>query len=886
MLEKTYNPKTFETGWYERWTQESSAACDPKSKAEPYTIMMPPPNVTGSLHIGHALTFTLQDILIRYQRMRGRDVLWQPGTDHAGIATQMVVERMLDKEGINRRDLGRDKFIERVWQWKEESGNTIERQLRSLGALPDWGRERFTMDEGLSHAVRKVFVALHKEGLIYRDKRLVNWDPKLLTAISDLEVEQKEVDGHYWQLHYPIDGMKDSFITVATTRPETMLGDTAVAVHPDDERYKHLVGKKVRLPIMDRLIPVIADEHSDMEKGTGAVKITPAHDFNDFEVGRRHNLEMINIFTAQAQLNENVPEDWQGLDSIKARKRVIEEFEAAGLLGEITKTRHAVPHGDRSGVVIEPWLMDQWYVNAEVLAKPAIKAVEQGQIKIIPERWEKTYFEWMRNIQPWCISRQLWWGHRIPVWYGPDGEIFVAMDEAQAHAAAQKHYGKQTPLTQDEDVLDTWFSSALWPFSTLDWPQETPELARYYPGNVLVTGFDIIFFWVARMIMFGLHFMDGKVPFHDVYIHALVRDEKGQKMSKSKGNVMDPLDISEKYGADALRFTLTAMAAQGRDIKLSESRIAGYRNFATKIWNACRFLEMNDCLNAPEIDLSKVQAPVNQWIVSRLRNKKIEIEKALGQYRFNDAADVIYHFIWDDYCDWYLEIIKPQLTGNAEESEIRSTARQVLMVCLQILHPMMPFITEELWQKGLGGKEMLITSKWPEIAELEDGDGNIIAEINFIIALVSEIRSIRAEMNIPNNAHPELLLMENESTSDFTNFIDRNGKMIERLTRLGSIKAGSSPPSQSVRGILDDMIRGKVEYALSLGGVIDLDAERTRLKTKIDTASTEIKKLESKLNNEAFLAKADKDVVEETRKRLEQETTTQNKLNSMITSIK
>ena len=561
MLEKTYDPKSFETSWYERWMKNGSFACNPESDATPYTIMMPPPNVTGSLHIGHALTFTLQDILIRYHRMRGRDALWQPGTDHAGIATQMVVERMLGEEGINRRDLGRDKFVERVWQWKEESGGTIIRQLRSLGASPDWPRERFTMDEGLSHAVRKVFVDMHEQGLIYRDKRLVNWDPKLMTAISDLEVEQKEVNGHYWHLKYPVEGMEDTFITVATTRPETMLGDTAVAVHPDDDRYRDLVGKMVRLPIMDRLIPIIADEYSDMEKGTGAVKITPAHDFNDFDVGRRNGLEMINILTAEAKLNENTPEDWQGMDRFDARKRIVQAFEEMGLLADVTDTRHTVPHGDRSGVTVEPWLMDQWYVDAHTIAQPAIKAVEDGRTRIVPKRWEKTYFEWMRNIQPWCVSRQLWWGHRIPAWYGPDGHAFVAMTEEEASAKAKAHYGNDTPIEQDEDVLDTWFSSGLWPFSTLGWPEETVEVNRYYPGDVLVTGFDIIFFWVARMMMMSMHFRGGEVPFRDVYIHALVRDEKGQKMSKSKGNVMDPLDLSEKYGADALRFTLAAMAA-------------------------------------------------------------------------------------------------------------------------------------------------------------------------------------------------------------------------------------------------------------------------------------------------------------------------------------
>ena len=617
MLDKTYSPTEVEDRLYDRWEDSGGFSADPASNAAPYTIMMPPPNVTGSLHMGHALTFTIQDILIRYNRMAGRDALWQPGTDHAGIATQMVVERNLAAEGVDRRDLGREAFVDKVWEWKAESGGTIVNQLRRLGASPDWPRERFTMDEGLSDAVRKVFVQLYKEGLIYRDKRLVNWDPRFQTAISDLEVEAKEIDGHLWHFRYPIEDEEGRFIVVATTRPETMLGDSGVAVHPDDERYTDLIGKYAILPLVGRRIPIVADDYADPEQGSGAVKMTPAHDFNDFEVGKRHDLAMVNIFDARAQVNDNAPEAYRGLDRFEARKAVIAAMEAEGLLEKVEPHRHTVPHGDRSGVPVEPWLTDQWYCDAATLAKPAIEAVETGKTVFVPRNWEKTYFEWMRNIQPWCISRQLWWGHQIPAWYGPVGTVFVAETEAGAVAEAEEHYGKAVALTRDEDVLDTWFSSALWPFSTLGWPEKTEHLERYYPGDVLVTGFDIIFFWVARMMMMGLHFMK-EVPFHTVYIHALVRDAKGQKMSKSKNNVIDPLNLIGTYGTDALRFTLTAMAAQGRDIKLDESRVEGYRNFATKIWNAARFCEMNGCVVDPRFDPAACSETVNKWIIGEV----------------------------------------------------------------------------------------------------------------------------------------------------------------------------------------------------------------------------------------------------------------------------
>ncbi|MDG2466203.1 MAG: valine--tRNA ligase [Alphaproteobacteria bacterium] len=874
MLDKTYNPKQFEARWYKAWVDSNAFASTPNSPKAPYTIMMPPPNVTGSLHIGHALTFTLQDILIRYHRMAGRDALWQPGTDHAGIATQMVVERKLDAEGVKRRDLGRDKFVDEVWKWVDHSGGTISKQLQSLGASPDWARDRFTLDEGLSKAVRLVFVQMHQEGLIYRDKRLVNWDPKLQTAISDLEVEQRDVNGHYWHIRYPVEN-SDEHLVVATTRPETMFGDTAVAVHPDDPRYKNLIGKHVILPLMGRRIPVVADEYADMEKGSGAVKITPAHDFNDFEVGRRHDLDMINVMDAEGRMNDVVPDAYQGMDRFEARKKLVAQLEAENMLAEIEPTVHSVPHGDRSGVPLEPWLMDQWYVDAKTLAQPAIKAVEDGRTRFVPKRWEKTYFEWMRNIQPWCVSRQLWWGHRIPAWYGPDQTPFVAMDENAAMAAAREHYGKDVTLRQDEDVLDTWFSSGLWPFSTLGWPEETDHLKRYYPGDVLVTGFDIIFFWVARMMMMSMHFMDGEVPFKDVYIHALVRDEKGQKMSKSKGNVMDPLDISEKYGADALRFTLTALAAQGRDIKLAESRIEGYRNFATKIWNACRFLEMNNATGKPGLDGITINDPINQWILFELNRTSSAMKTAITEYRFNDAADTIYHFIWHQFCDWYLEWIKPVLgdENHSANNEYTRVAATVMAEAITMLHPLMPFITEELWKEIFEGENMLISSSWPErdVSHFEDAG----VQISFVFDIISTIRSLRNEMNIPASAKPDLVLLTSETLNE--NWITDHRDAILRLARLNDIRFAQDMPPQSAQAVVSG-----VEIALPLAGVLDFDAEKKRLSDALKSTEIEVKKLESKLNNPGFVNKAPADVVEENKRRLDAEIEQRNKLDTAI----
>ena len=874
MLDKTYNPKQFEARWYKAWVDSNAFASSPNSPKAPYTIMMPPPNVTGSLHIGHALTFTLQDILIRYHRMAGRDALWQPGTDHAGIATQMVVERKLDAEGVKRRDLGRDKFVDEVWKWVDHSGGTISKQLQSLGASPDWARERFTLDEGLSKAVRLVFVQMHQEGLIYRDKRLVNWDPKLQTAISDLEVEQRDVNGHYWHIRYPVEN-SDEHLVVATTRPETMFGDTAVAVHPDDPRYKNLIGKHVILPLMGRRIPIVADEYADMEKGSGAVKITPAHDFNDFEVGRRHDLDMINVMDAEGRMNDVVPDAYQGMDRFEARKKLVAQLEAENILAETEPTVHSVPHGDRSGVPLEPWLMDQWYVDAKTLAQPAIKAVEDGRTRFVPKRWEKTYFEWMRNIQPWCVSRQLWWGHRIPAWYGPDQTPFVAMDENAAMAAAREHYGKDVTLRQDEDVLDTWFSSGLWPFSTLGWPEETDHLKRYYPGDVLVTGFDIIFFWVARMMMMSMHFMDGEVPFKDVYIHALVRDEKGQKMSKSKGNVMDPLDISEKYGADALRFTLTALAAQGRDIKLAESRIEGYRNFATKIWNACRFLEMNNATGKPGLDGVTINDPINQWILFELNRTSTAMKTAITEYRFNDAADTIYHFIWHQFCDWYLEWIKPVLgdENHSANNEYTRVAATVMAEAITMLHPLMPFITEELWKEIFEGENMLISSSWPErdVSHFEDAG----VQISFVFDIISTIRSLRNEMNIPASAKPDLVILTNETLNE--NWITDHRDAILRLARLNDIRFEQDMPAQSAQTVVSG-----VEIAIPLAGVLDFDAEKKRLSDSLKATEIEVKKLESKLNNPGFVNKAPADVVEENKRRLDAEIEQRNKLDTAI----
>ncbi|WP_404292070.1 valine--tRNA ligase [Microvirga sp. RSM25] len=900
MMDKTFDPSAVEARISTRWEEAEAfrAGRADRKDAVPYTIVIPPPNVTGSLHMGHALNNTIQDILCRFERMRGKDVLWQPGMDHAGIATQMVVERQLAERQIQRRDLGREEFVKRVWEWKEESGGTIVRQLKRLGASCDWSRERFTMDEGLSRAVLKVFVDLYKQGLIYKDKRLVNWDPKFQTAISDLEVQQVEVKGNLWHIRYGIDGMPDRSITVATTRPETMLGDVAVAVHPEDERYKDLVGKFAILPLVGRRIPIVADEYSDPEKGTGAVKITPAHDFNDFEVGKRHKLPLINIFGTEAQLalagNEAFLEGLEQADDLKAvmaldgvgrfeaRQRIVLMLEEREILVQIEPHAHTVPHGDRSNVVIEPYLTDQWYVNVKPLAERALGAVRKGQTKFVPENWEKTYFQWLENIEPWCVSRQLWWGHQIPAWYDDQGNVYVAMSEDEAKAEARERNGRDVALTRDEDVLDTWFSSALWPFSTLGWPDDAPELKRYYPTNTLVTGFDIIFFWVARMMMMGLHFMD-EVPFDTVYIHALVRDEKGAKMSKSKGNVIDPLDVVEQYGADALRMTLTSMAAQGRDIKLSVQRVENYRNFATKIWNAARFAEMNECRRVAGFDPKSVKETLNKWALSECAKAINEVASGIQSYKFNEAAGAAYRFVWNVFCDWTLELSKPVLQGadSPAKDETRATIAFILDEICKLLHPIMPFLTEELWevkgQEGPKRETILALAPWSNLDDLIDPQAE--AEIGWVVDLVTEIRSARSETNVPAGAQIPLVLVA--SSADVKARAERWGDIVRRLARISDISYADAAPKSSIQLL----IRGEVA-ALPLEGVIDLDAERARLAKEIQKLDVEVGKIDAKLGNADFIKRAPEEVVEEQRERREEALTRKAKMDEALGRLK
>ncbi|MFZ1415401.1 MAG: valine--tRNA ligase [Defluviicoccus sp.] len=866
-LEKTYQPGHIEQTWYATWEQAGAFRCG-RGNGAPYTIVIPPPNVTGSLHVGHALNNTLQDILVRAARMRGRDVLWQPGTDHAGIATQMVVERQLGAQGQTRHDLGRQGFIDRVWTWKAASGGTITSQLRRLGASCDWSRERFTMDEGLSLAVRKVFVDLYRQGLVYRDKRLVNWDPFLQTAISDLEVEQREQPGHLWTFRYPIEGEAGAFIAVATTRPETMLGDTAVAVHPEDERYAGLIGRRCILPIVNRPIPIVADPHADPAKGTGAVKITPAHDFNDFEVGRRHGLAMINVLDARACMSDTVPERYRGLDRYEARDAIVAEISSLGLFEKVEDHVLMMPYGDRSGVVIEPWLIDQWFVDAKTLAQPAIRAVEQGRTRFVPEQWTKTYYDWMKDIQPWCVSRQIWWGHQIPAWYGPDGTIFVEMTEDDALAAAKAHYGTLPTLRRDDDVLDTWFSSALWPFSTLGWPEETEELKRYYPTDVLVTGFDIIFFWVARMMMMGLHCM-GEVPFSTVYIHALVRDEKGQKMSKSKGNVIDPLQLVDAYGADALRLTLAAQAAQGRDVKLSEARVEGYRNFCTKLWNAARFCQLNGAAPVKGFDPAGCLEPVNRWLVSKLAAAAGRAEEALAVYRFNDYANGLYQFTWGTFCDWYVEFAKSILLGGSPsaQAETRAITGWALDQLLHLLHPVIPFVTEELFQRLADRKgALLVTQPWPILdAALIDPAAEV--ELDWVIRLVSLVRTIRSEVNVPPAARMALMLKAESGRQrpdgTLARRVDDYADLITQLARVDRVEIvdGETPT-----GCVQDDLEG-LTVLLPIADVIDVGAERARLAKEIARLDAEITRFDKRLANAAFVAKAPPEVVETEREK-------------------
>ncbi len=877
MLDKTFDPAAVEPRLYQLWEREGAFAANPASAARPFTIMIPPPNVTGSLHIGHALTMSVQDTLIRWRRMQGRDALWQPGTDHAGIATQMVVERLLATQGLDRREMGREAFLKHVWEWKAQSGGSITRQLRRLGASLDWPRERFTMDEGLSKAVIQVFVTLHREGLLYRDRRLVNWDPVFQTAISDLEVESREVKGSLWHLRYPVEGEPGRFLVVATTRPETMLGDTAVAVHPEDDRYKDLVGRHVILPLVGRRIPVVADPYSDPEKGTGAVKITPAHDFNDFEVGRRHNLAMPSVLDADAKVilaeiaaglsadggDPDFVRALEGVDRFEARKRIVARLQELELVEKIEPHTHAVPHGDRSGVPIEPRLTMQWYVDAKTLAQPAIRAVETGQTVFVPRQWENTFFAWMRDIQPWCVSRQLWWGHQIPAWYAPDGEVFVAHSEAEAAEAARRKFGREVTLVRDPDVLDTWFSSALWPFSTLGWPEKTPELAKYYPGDVLVTGFDIIFFWVARMMMMGLHFMQD-VPFRTVYIHGLVRDEKGQKMSKSKGNVMDPLELIDAFGADAMRFTIASLCGPGRDVKLGRKRVEDNRAFVTKIWNAARFLEMNG-ISAPQgFDPSKVETPLARWILDGANRAIAECTAALEAYRFDEYAAAGYRFVWGSYCDWFIEFAKPVLNGpdGAEKTEVKGVAGHVFGTILRLLHPVMPYVTEELWHLfGFGPEGSLIRTAWPEAVPVPEAEAARV-ELDWVVSLVSEVRGARSEMNVPPSVTVPLLL-QGASAATLAR-ADAWSEAIRRLARATEVRMLGGPPPKGVAQV----VVGETTVMLPLADVIDLAAERARLAKARGAAETDAKKIAAKLANPDFVARAKEEVVEENRERL------------------
>ena len=903
-MEKTFSPQDIETKWYQTWESNGYFKPSGDTSADPYSIMIPPPNVTGSLHMGHGFQEAIMDALIRYHRMLGNNTLWQVGTDHAGIATQMVVERLLGADGVSRHDLGREKFIEKVWEWKEESGGTITRQLRRLGASPDWSRERFTMDDGFYKAVQEVFIRLYRDGLIYRGKRLVNWDPKLHTAISDLEVISEEEGGHLWHFKYPLsDG--SGHLVVATTRPETMLGDTAVAVNPDDERYRHLIGKTITLPLTEREIPIIADNYVDMEFGTGCVKITPAHDFNDYDMGQRHSLPMINIFDHNAHLNSQVPEAYRGMERFEARKQIVADLDALGLLEKIDDHKLKVPRGDRSGVVIEPYLTDQWYVKTAPLAEKAIAAVEDGSIQFVPKQYENMYFSWMRDIQDWCISRQLWWGHRIPAWYDEEGNVYVGRSEEEVRA---HHELGDIALTQDEDVLDTWFSSGLWTFGTLGWPDPTEFLKTFHPSSVLVTGFDIIFFWVARMIMMTLYFMD-EVPFHTVYVHGLVRDSQGQKMSKSKGNVLDPIDLIDgidlesllqkrtagmmvphlrekiekqtrkefpdgisPYGTDALRYTYYSLASTGRDINFDVGRIEGFRNFCNKIWNAARYVLMNtegqDCGQDGSTDYQLSLA--DRWIISRLQQAEKTVAEAVASYRFDLASQAIYEFIWNEYCDWYLELSKPVLwDDNADPALKKGTRRtliRVLETTLRLAHPLMPFITEEIWQqiKTLAGAEgdTIMLQPYPQ-ADDSHIDDAATADIEWLKKVIIGIRNIRGEMNIaPGKPLP--IYFSNGSAEDQRR-LEGNRQFLCKLANLDTIhwlNPGDEAPMSATALV------GDTEILVPMAGLIDKDAELARLTKEVDKLQKELQRVQGKLSNEKFVGKAPADVVTKEREKL------------------
>ena len=880
MLEKYYKHELVEKKIYESWEKDKDFVSKVNDKnSKPFCIVIPPPNVTGTLHMGHALNNTLQDILIRYQRMQGKDVLWQPGMDHAGIATEMVVERELKKEGIEKSELSREEFVKKVWEWKDLSGGLILNQLKRLGSSCNWDRERFTFDKGLSEAVRKVFVELFNQGLIYRDKRLSNWDPKLKTTISDLEVVQKEIKGSLWYIEYDIEESEDKII-VATTRPETMLGDTGIAVHPDDDRYKKLVGKNAILPLVNKSIKIVSDEYAKSDQGSGAVKITPAHDFNDFEVGKRNNLEVINIFDENACLNENVPEKYIGLDRYDARIMIVEDLEVLGKLVKVEENLHTVPYGDRSDVVIEPLLTDQWFVDAEKLAVQAIKKVKDKETKFIPQNWEKTYFEWMENIQPWCISRQLLWGHQIPVWYGPDSKAFAANSHEEAKNLAKNHYGKDVVIEQDADVLDTWFSSALWPFSTLGWPEKTAELEKYYPTSVLVTGFDIIFFWVARMMMMALHFTET-VPFKDVYVHALVRDEKGQKMSKSKGNVIDPIVLMDQYGADSLRMTLCSMAAQGRDIKLSTQRVEGYRNFITKIWNAIKFFEMNEC-HYSNFNVEECKNDFNIWILKQLDQCENETKNALESYRFNEAANSLYRFIWNIFCDWYIELSKTIFsdTDHEDRAETQNVAAYVLKNIMIMLHPIMPFVTEHVWGQidfiSQNNSNKVIHADWPQIVKSKkDEDGNI----NKLIEIISSIRSTRSELNVPPKAMIEIIY--DDTQNQLNTIFNQYGSALESIAKIKSINDFKGDRSEGDIQIIHE----NETFYLKLLNIIDFKVESIRLKKNLSKVSSEIEKIRIKLESKNFIENAPEDIIKEQKDRLDEYLSSKLKIEDAINSF-
>ncbi len=855
MLDKNYNFEQSEKEIFKKWQDKKAFACNPESEKEGFSIVIPPPNVTGNLHLGHALDNAIQDTVCRYKRMKGFDVLWQPGTDHAGIATQVMVEKMLAKDGVSRYDLGREKFVEAVWDWKAEYGGKIVNQLHRLGASCDWDRERFTMDEGLSKAVRKVFVTLYKDGLIYRDKRLVNWDANLQTAISDLEVQQKEVVGKMWHLKYPVENQPDRFIVVATTRPETMFGDTAVAVSPEDERYKDLIGKNVILPLANRPIPVIADEYADPEKGTGAVKITPAHDFNDFEVGKRHNLPMINILDNNSRLNENVPEKYRNLSTEEARVLVLADLKEIELFDKETENPMVIPYGERSGVVVEPWLTDQWFVNAAELAKDAIKVVKDGDIEFVPKSWENTYFEWMNNIQPWCISRQLWWGHQIPVWYGCDGTVFCEESEEEAYAKAKEYYGEDSVvLTRDEDVLDTWFSSGLWAFSTMGWPDDTIELNKYYPTSLLVTGFDIIFFWVARMIMISMYFMK-KVPFKKIHLHGLVRDEKGQKMSKSKGNGIDPLEMCEKYGADSLRFALLSQSGHGRDVLMSDGRVETARNFVTKIWNSVCFAQMNNAIFDKEVTSEMVSLPVNKWIIAKLDEASDVVAKNIENCTFNEASNSFYHFIWDDFCSWYIEAIKSVFYGNDENAikETREVLGFVINNILKLIHPFMPFVSERIWADTTSCSEMLMETSWPNLKEFKFTDDK--ENVDWLFKFISQIRSTRSDLNVP--AGSKITIKIKDITDNQKQLLTSAIALFKNMARVENLEFTDEMAGGCASKVYDNLV-----FMIPLEGLVDYNVEIERLSKEKVKLSDFVERTNAQLGNEAFTSKAPKHVID------------------------